>query len=214
MLTDLLRRLRDAVEPVRRGRLPTPRATTTRDTDPPLERQTGVSLPRRSPVPRDDHFVDLVRAHDPKLRRLATRMLVDRSRVDDVLQEAYVRAHRALPRFREDADLGTWLHRITYNCCIDELRSAGRRPRPVEVLPDAPPSASGPGRQVAVRPRCGPRWPSSRRTSGPPCCSSTAAAWTTRRRRVLGVPRGTVASRVARARAAALPTRARPGGAG
>jgi RNA polymerase sigma-70 factor (ECF subfamily) len=41
--------------------------------------------------------------------------------MDDALQEAYVRAFRALPRFRGDARVGTWLFRITYNACLDEL---------------------------------------------------------------------------------------------
>ena len=81
-------------------------------------------------------------------------MLVDRHRVDDVLQEAYVRAHRALPRFRRDADLGTWLHRITYNCCVDELRAASdaparRGPRRTRADASAAPAARSPcGRPV------------------------------------------------------------------
>jgi RNA polymerase sigma-70 factor (ECF subfamily) len=145
--------------------------------------------------------VALVRAHDAPLRRLATRMLVDRHRVDDVLQEAYVRAHRALPEFRTESDLGTWLHRITYNCCVDELRAAQRRPRPVEQLPDAAALASGPGRQVAIRQAVRAalaELPEDQRAAvllvdGESLDYAAAA-------RVLGVPRGTVASRVARAR--------------
>ena len=148
-----------------------------------------------------DAFIEVVRAHDARLRALATRMLVDRNRVDDVLQEAYVRAHRALPRFRQDADLGTWLHRITYNCCVDELRAAGRRPRPMEVVPDRPAPASGPGRQIAVRAvvrAALAELPEDQRAavlfvdgSGMDYAAAAVA---------LGVPRGTVASRVARAR--------------
>jgi RNA polymerase sigma-70 factor (ECF subfamily) len=168
-----------------------------------------VTSPRRVPRPlhpgveADDpaDFVAIVREHDPKLRRLVSRMLVDRHRVDDVLQEAYVRAHRALPRFRSDADLGTWLYRITYNCCVDELRSAQRRPRPVEVLPEPGSGASGPGRQVAVRlavQAALAELPEDQRAAvllvdGSAMDYSAAAE-------VLGVPRGTVASRVARAR--------------
>ena len=154
-------------------------------------------------VPLDDPatFVALVRDHDDRLRRLVTRMLVDRHRVDDVLQEAYVKAHRALPRFRSDADLGTWLYRITYNCCIDELRAAQRRPRPVEDLPDLAAAASGPGRQVAVGQAVRAalaELPEDQRAAvllvdGSALDYSAAAE-------VLGVPRGTVASRVARAR--------------
>jgi RNA polymerase sigma-70 factor (ECF subfamily) len=67
-------------------------------------------------------FVDLIRQYEPRLRALAYRLLNDRDLTDDVLQEAYVRAFKSLGRFRGDASLGTWLYRITYNTCIDELR--------------------------------------------------------------------------------------------
>jgi RNA polymerase sigma-70 factor (ECF subfamily) len=46
--------------------------------------------------------------------------------MDDVLQEAYVKAYRALPRFRGDSKLGTWLYRIAYNACLDELERSRR----------------------------------------------------------------------------------------
>lgn len=103
-----------------------------------------------------DHlaFADIVRAHDHRLRGLAYRLLGDRDRMDDVLQEAYVRAFRALPRFKGDAALGTWLYRIVYNACIDELR---RRPGEMVALGDEqlagePSPLPDPG-DVAVRRR-------------------------------------------------------------
>jgi RNA polymerase sigma-70 factor (ECF subfamily) len=146
-------------------------------------------------------FVAIVQAYDGRLRRLVTRMLVDRDRVDDVLQEAYVRAHRALPRFRADADLGTWLYRIAYNCCIDELRAAQRRPRPIELVPEQPADAAGPGRRVAAQQAVRAalaELPEDQRAAvllvdGGELDYDDAAE-------VLGVPRGTVASRVSRGR--------------
>ena len=68
-----------------------------------------------------DAFTAVVRLYDLRLRGLANRVLGDRDGMDDALQEAYVRAFRALPRFRGDARVGTWLFRITYNACLDEL---------------------------------------------------------------------------------------------
>lgn len=68
-----------------------------------------------------DAFTAVVRLYDLRLRGLAYRVLGDRDGLDDALQEAYVRAFRALPRFRGDARIGTWLFRITYNACLDEL---------------------------------------------------------------------------------------------
>jgi RNA polymerase sigma-70 factor, ECF subfamily len=68
-----------------------------------------------------DAFTAVVRLYDLRLRGVAYRVLGDREGMDDALQEAYVRAFRALPRFRGDARIGTWLFRITYNACLDEL---------------------------------------------------------------------------------------------
>lgn len=72
-----------------------------------------------------DAFVTIVRQYEPGLRSLVTRLLSEPDRVADVLQETFLRAFRALPEFRGDASLGTWLYRIAYNACLDELR----RPR-------------------------------------------------------------------------------------
>src|SRR3954447_22883970 len=70
----------------------------------------------------DRAFAHIVRHYDDGLRALAYRLLGDRTRMDDALQEAYVHAYRALPRFRGDSSLGTWLYRIAYNACLDELK--------------------------------------------------------------------------------------------
>jgi len=62
-------------------------------------------------------------AHDHMLRTLAYRMLGDRDQMDDVLQEVALKAFKALPKFRGDASLATWLYRITYTTCLNRLRS-------------------------------------------------------------------------------------------
>ncbi|MEA2900469.1 MAG: hypothetical protein QOH36_356 [Actinomycetota bacterium] len=74
---------------------------------------------------RGEHraFAQIVDHYDYRLRGLAFRLLGDRDRMDDVLQEAYVKAFRALPRFKGESALGTWLYRIVYNACIDDLRA-------------------------------------------------------------------------------------------
>jgi RNA polymerase sigma-70 factor, ECF subfamily len=78
-------------------------------------------------------FTDLVRHYDHRLRALAFRLLGDRSAMDDALQDAYVKAFRALPGFRGDAGLGTWLYQITYRACVDLQRREGRhRNEPLE----------------------------------------------------------------------------------
>ena len=49
--------------------------------------------------------------------------------MEDALQDAAIKAYRALPAFRGRSGVGTWLYRIVYNTCLDRLR---RRPRPLE----------------------------------------------------------------------------------
>jgi RNA polymerase sigma-70 factor (ECF subfamily) len=73
---------------------------------------------------RGDHraFAQIVDQYDHRLRGLAFQLLGDRDRMDDVLQEAYVKAFRSLPRLKGDSALGTWLYRIVYNACIHDLR--------------------------------------------------------------------------------------------
>jgi RNA polymerase sigma-70 factor (ECF subfamily) len=60
-------------------------------------------------------FAALVRAHQDEVYTLARRLVGDPHLAADIAQEALVRAWRALPRFRGDSQLSTWLHRITVN---------------------------------------------------------------------------------------------------
>lgn len=84
-------------------------------------------------------FLALVRPHDRALRRLAHRLLGDAGAMDDALQTVYVRAYRALGSFRGGASVATWLHRVAYNVCLDELRR--RSSRPEQPLGDHEPPA-------------------------------------------------------------------------
>jgi RNA polymerase sigma-70 factor (ECF subfamily) len=149
-------------------------------------------------------FAIVVRHYDPALRALAYRLLDSRDRMEDALQEAYVKAFRALPRFRGQSQLGTWLHRIVFNACLDELkrlRRAGTVP-----LDDAA-DALGAGPDHADRVAARERLERALATLGPHDRAAVvlvdaqgfdyrAAA------EVLGIPAGTVASRLNRARAA------------
>lgn len=72
-------------------------------------------------------FEELLAANGPAMRRLAYSMLGSEAAMDDVLQTAYVRAFRALPKFDGRSSFGTWLHRIVANAAVDELRRIARR---------------------------------------------------------------------------------------
>jgi RNA polymerase sigma-70 factor (ECF subfamily) len=82
---------------------------------------------RTADRPESEELLGLIEEYDLRHRRLAYRLLGDRDRMDDALQEAYARAFRALQRFRGTSGLATWLYRIVYNACIDELRRSGSR---------------------------------------------------------------------------------------
>ena len=88
-------------------------------------------------------FIELVKQHDRGLRTLAYRLLHDRTAMDDVMQDAYLKAFRGFSGFRGEAEERTWLYRIVYNACLDRLRSDGRRRE--ESLDALPGRATGPG---------------------------------------------------------------------
>jgi RNA polymerase sigma-70 factor (ECF subfamily) len=71
---------------------------------------------------------ELVGRYQDRVYTVALGYLRDVEEALDVTQEAFVRLLRALPQFREEAGLYTWLYRVTVNLCIDRQRRAGRRP--------------------------------------------------------------------------------------
>jgi RNA polymerase sigma-70 factor (ECF subfamily) len=67
-------------------------------------------------------FDGLVTRHEARVHRLACRMLGDSDAALDAAQEAFVKAWKALPRFKGDSKFSTWLTRIAINQCRNELR--------------------------------------------------------------------------------------------
>lgn len=70
----------------------------------------------------------LVVKYQRKIFRLLSRMIRDASEVEDVAQEAFVKAYRALPNFRGESAFYTWLYRIAINTAKNYLVSRSRRP--------------------------------------------------------------------------------------
>lgn len=69
----------------------------------------------------------LVSKYQRKLGRLLSRFIRDPAEVEDVTQEAFIKAYRALPGFRGDSAFYTWLYRIGINTAKNYLVSMGRR---------------------------------------------------------------------------------------
>jgi RNA polymerase sigma factor RpoE len=76
----------------------------------------------------DQHAFDLlVSKYQRKLERLLARFIRDSAEVEDVCQEAFIKAYRALPAFRGESAFYTWLYRIGINTAKNYLVSQGRR---------------------------------------------------------------------------------------
>lgn len=69
----------------------------------------------------------LVSKYQRKLARLLSRLIRDPAEVEDVAQETFIKAYRALPSFRGDAAFYTWLYRIGVNAAKNYLMTQGRR---------------------------------------------------------------------------------------
>ncbi len=95
--------------------------------------QTDQQLVER--VKRGDKraFDLLVVKYQHKIIGLVSRYLRDQDEVVDVTQEAFIKAYRALPRFRGDSQFYTWLYRIAINTAKNHLVSRSRRPPTTDI---------------------------------------------------------------------------------
>jgi len=90
----------------------------------------------------DRHALDtLLRRHIDRLHALCRR-LVGPTDADDALQDSLIAIVRGLARFDGQAAFSTWAFRVTTNRCLDELRRRKRRPEPVDNVYDAISTAS------------------------------------------------------------------------
>jgi RNA polymerase sigma-70 factor (ECF subfamily) len=98
-------------------------------------------------------FEDVYAELHPRIRRYLDRLL-GAGEADDATQEVFLKASRALPRFRGDSSLSTWVYRIATNLAHDRLRSPSFR-RAAEVAIDSEAAVKDPSvgveRQMARR---------------------------------------------------------------
>ncbi len=79
------------------------------------------------PTRREAAFAHLVRKYQSKLYWHVRKMVVGHDDADDLLQDIFLKVWRALPNFRQDAQLYTWLYRIATNECLGFLTSKKRK---------------------------------------------------------------------------------------
>jgi RNA polymerase sigma-70 factor (ECF subfamily) len=98
------------------------------------EREVDLALVER--VRRGDRraFDLLVIKYQRKIMRLLSRMIHDPAEIEDVAQEAFIKAYRALPQFRGDSAFYTWLYRIAINTARNWQSASFRRPVTVTSL--------------------------------------------------------------------------------
>src|SRR5476649_635267 len=98
------------------------------------DREVDQQLVERAQRGDKKAFELLVEKYQRKLARLLSRLVRDPGEVEDVTQEAFIKAYRALPSFRGDSAFYTWLYRIGINTAKNYLVAMGRRaPTSTEV---------------------------------------------------------------------------------
>ncbi|TLM77889.1 MAG: RNA polymerase sigma factor [Actinobacteria bacterium] len=144
-----------------------------------------------------------MRAHLDAVYGHALRFFGDRTSAEDAVQEVFIKVYRSLDTFDGRSAFTTWLYRITRNVCLDMFRAGRRRPAPVDPV-DV--EAVAPGdladqvvTQAAVETAMGALAPEDRDALNAVALFDLSYADAAE---ALGVPVGTVKSRVFRARRA------------
>lgn len=143
-------------------------------------------------------FAELFGRHQRQLHRLARLTTRSPEDAEDALQDAMLSAHRGAGSFRHDAAVGSWLHRIVVNACLDRLRRA--KSHPTVPLEDIYPVADRTGQvetAILVQ-RALMRLPVEQRAALVAVDMQGYSVSDTAR--LLGVAEGTIKSRCARAR--------------
>ncbi len=80
-----------------------------------------------------DAFEQLVREHTQAVYAHALRFFGDPNTAEDVVQEVFIKVYRSIDSFSGSSAFSTWLYRVTRNVCLDMLRSTKRRPQPIDT---------------------------------------------------------------------------------
>jgi RNA polymerase sigma-70 factor, ECF subfamily len=143
-------------------------------------------------------FDELFHRHQRQLHRLARLTTRTPEDAEDALQDAMMSAHRGAGSFRYDAAVGSWLHRIVVNACLDRLRRAkAHRTTPLEDVYPVPDRTAQVETAIVVQ-RALMRLPVEQRAAIVAVDMQGYSVADTAR--LLGVAEGTIKSRCARGR--------------
>ncbi len=112
--------------------LPLTLPSATRD-DPSQADALRIALAQRGDV---DAFAEIYRLHAGRVYALCLRLTADSAKARELTQDVFVRAWEALPSFRGDASITTWLHRIAVNAMLMQRRSEKRRSARITLADD------------------------------------------------------------------------------
>lgn len=148
-----------------------------------------------------DAFETLVRRHTPVVYAHALRFFGDPQTAEDVAQEVFIKVFRTLDSFDGRARFSTWLYQVTRNTCLDQVRAGRRRPIPVDPFDVTSADPVDVANAVALRTSV-ERALRALNPDDRDALSAVALFGLTYSEAgsVLGVPAGTVKSRVFRAR--------------
>jgi RNA polymerase sigma-70 factor (ECF subfamily) len=99
-----------------------------------VDREVDQELVERAQKGDKRAFELLVLKYQRKLARLLSRMVRDPGEIEDITQESFIKAYRALPQFRGESAFYTWLYRIAVNTAKNYLVARGRRAPTTTVL--------------------------------------------------------------------------------
>ena len=140
----------------------------------------------------------LIVAEIPRLRRYARALTGDRTAADDLVQDCLERAWSRFHLWRRGSDMRAWLFTIMHNIHVNDLRQARRRPSHLALAEDMAGPRQRDTLEALGRARALARWPEDQRAAvllvGLEDMGYAEAA------KILGLPIGTVRSRLARGR--------------
>ena len=79
-------------------------------------------------------FAAVYGEHKENVWKLVSRYVFTREDREDLFQEAFINIHQALPRFRGEAAVGTWIYRITVNSALNQLKKRDRHKKVLRAL--------------------------------------------------------------------------------
>ncbi len=92
------------------------------DTTFPVEEAVVTTFERYTYRTTEEQFGEMVEAYSGIAYNIALRMLRNPADAEDAVQEAFISAHRAFPKFKGHSKVSTWLYRIVVNACLMKIR--------------------------------------------------------------------------------------------